>query len=91
MKLYISTCGDCTAIYDETLDLRELGRSHIRRASHVEPTPDGQWTADLAPLAGPLFGPFHSRSQALDAEVTWLNESLLKQHGGVANGCTSKT
>jgi len=86
MKLYISPCGDCAAIYDETLDLRSLGRPEISRASHVEPTTDGHWTADLSPVtghSGPLLGPFKTRSQALAAEVAWLDEYFQLQHGGV--------
>lgn len=83
MKLYISASGDCTAIYDESLDLHALGRPEISRASHVEPTADGQWTADLSPVHGPLLGPFTTRSQALAAEVAWLDECLLNQHGEI--------
>ena len=83
MKLYISASGECTAIYDESLDLHTIGRLEISRASHVEPTADGQWTADLSPVHGPLLGPFATRSQALAAEVAWLDESLLNQHGEI--------
>ena len=83
MKLYISASGDCTAIYDESLDLHALGRPEISRASHVEPTADGQWTADLSPVHGPLLGPFTTRSQALAAEVAWLDACLLNQHGEI--------
>ena len=88
MKLYISTSGVCSAIYDESLDLRTLGRPEISRASHVEPTADGQWTADLSPIAGPLLGPFATRSQALAAEVAWLDEWFINQHGENRNECT---
>ena len=83
MKLYISASGDCTAIYDESLDLHALGRPDISRASHVEPTADGQWSADLSPVHGPLLGPFTTRSQALAAEVAWLDACLLNQHGEI--------
>jgi hypothetical protein len=83
MKLYISTSGDCSAIYDESLDLRTLGRPEISRASHVEPTADGQWTADLSPVAGPILGPFDTRGQALSAEVAWLDVWFSNQHGEV--------
>jgi hypothetical protein len=76
MKLYISPDGDCQAIYDETLPLRSLGQTQIRRASHVESTPDGHWTADLSPVGGPCLGPFPVRSQALAAELAWLAEWL---------------
>lgn len=81
MKLYISPGGNCSAIYDESLDLHTLGRPEIRGASHVEPTADGQWTADLSPVQGPLLGPFATRSQALAAEVAWLDAWLDNQHG----------
>ncbi len=88
MKLYISPDGACSAIYDESLDLRGLGQVEISRASHVEPTADGQWTADLSPVAGPLLGPFPNRSQALSAEVAWLEEWFVYQHGEPCNECT---
>ena len=81
MKLYISPGGDCSAIYDESLDMHTLGRPEISRASHVEPTADGQWTADLSPVHGPLLGPFPTRSQALAAEVAWLDAWFTSLHG----------
>ena len=83
MKLYISPSGVCSAIYDESLSLHSLGRPEISRASHVEPTADGQWTADLSPVAGPLLGPFPTRRQALEAEVAWLDVWILNQHGEI--------
>ncbi len=60
-------------VYDELVDLRLLGQTEIRRASHVEPTTDGRWVQTLRPLAGPQLGPFSTRSQALSAEVAWLH------------------
>lgn len=81
MELYISPDGTCQSVYDETIDLRLLGPAEIRRASHVEPTPDGQWTADMRPLAGPILGPFSTRSQALAAEVAWLHICFEALHG----------
>ena len=60
---------------DETAEIaREVGALTIRRASHVEPTSDGQWTADMAPVGGPVLGPFKARVEALASEVAWLNE-----------------
>jgi hypothetical protein len=82
MKLYIAPNGECQGIYDETLELRSLGRSQISRASHVEPTQDGHWTADLAPVGGPMLGPFPSRSQALSAEIVWLSKWIRNRHDG---------
>lgn len=77
MDLIIRCDGRVSCIYSETLELSELGRVSIRRASHVEPTDDGQWTADLAPVGGPLLGPFSARSSALAAEVEWLQANLV--------------
>ncbi|MCI0640167.1 MAG: hypothetical protein L0Y70_13925 [Gemmataceae bacterium] len=52
-------------------------RSNVERASHVEPDPVGHWWADLAPVGGPLLGPFDRRSEALQAESTWLETNWL--------------
>jgi hypothetical protein len=79
MELLINAQGKIRAIYGETIDLRTLGRISIQRASHVEPTPDGDWISDLGPVAGPCLGPFASRSEALAAELTWLGEYWLSR------------
>ncbi len=34
--------------------------------------PVGFWYADLAPVGGPVLGPFLKRSTALEAELDWL-------------------
>lgn len=69
----ITPAGDVRFIWDDQLQpLLELGEPEVRRASHVEPTDDGQWTADLSPVGGPVLGPFRFRQQALAAEVDWL-------------------
>ena len=49
-----------------------FGDLAIRRASHVEPDAAGRWWADLAPVGGPRLGPFDRRSEALAAELRWL-------------------
>jgi hypothetical protein len=72
MELVITPAGQVRAIYGEAIDLAALGRPAIRRASHVEPTPDGRWSADLSPVHGPVLGPFAHRSAALAAEHAWL-------------------
>ena len=77
MDLLVGPSGVIRCIYTETLDLQRLGRLLIERASHVEPTADGQWTADLTPVDGPLLGPLPSRSAALDAEHAWLLANWL--------------
>jgi hypothetical protein len=77
MDLLIEASGTVRCVFGEEIDLGQLGRLSIRRGSHVEPTPDGQWTANLAPVNGPLLGPFPTRTAALDAEVRWLQEHWL--------------
>ena len=77
MQLVITPSGSVRCIYAEQLDLHRLGRLHIERGSHVEPTGDGQWTADLSPVDGPILGPFPCRSDALAAESRWLEEHWL--------------
>jgi hypothetical protein len=77
MELIVSPQGQVHCLYDESLDLSVLGPLSIRRASYVEPTPDGQWTADLSPLGGPVLGPFPLRSAALAAEEGWITRNWL--------------
>lgn len=77
MELVVDFTGAVRCVYDETLDLEQLGRLMIERGSHVEPTPDGQWTADLSPVGGPELGPFARRSDALAAERHWLETHWL--------------
>jgi hypothetical protein len=77
MQLIIAADGSVRCIYGEQIDLATLGRIAITRASHVEPDERGGWLADLAPVAGPVLGPFPSRSQALAAEMAWLEANWL--------------
>ena len=77
MQLIIKPGGAIETIYDELIDLCSLGRLQIARASHVEPAFTGSWFADLGPVNGPVLGPFHRRSEALDAERAWLETHWL--------------
>lgn len=77
MQLLIQAGGAVRCLYDETIELSSLGQLTITRGSHVEPTDDGRWQADLAPVAGPTLGPFARRSEALDAERDWLQRHWL--------------
>ncbi len=79
MELVINSSGDIRCVYGEEVNLSELGRLSIQRGSHVEPNADGQWTADMSPVQGPQLGPFDCRTQALEAEVAWLNQYWLPQ------------
>jgi hypothetical protein len=72
MELLVGADGVARCIYDEALDLREIGKLQITRASHVEPDAEGYWWADMGPVEGPVLGPFRSRSEALEAERGWL-------------------
>ncbi len=77
MNLVISSNGQVRGIYDEAIALDALGTPRITRASHVEPDDEGRWLADMAPVGGPVLGPYERRSDALDAEVTWLDANWL--------------
>lgn len=77
--VYVKPDGTIQFIYDDELTfLHELGDANISRASHVEPTPDGKWTANMGPSGGPILGPFELRKEALDAEVEWLEGHLSR-------------
>ena len=79
MELVVRPNGSVTTLYGEELELSTLGRLSIRRASRVEPDASGRWHADLSPVGGPRLGPFAKRSEALDAEVNWLEAHHLPQ------------
>ena len=72
MELVAAPNGTLRCIYGEEIDLHALGKLQIERASHVEPTADGRWTADLSPVGGPVLGPFALRTSALTVEQEWL-------------------
>jgi hypothetical protein len=78
MELVVSPSGRVRCRYAEAIDLNELGKLVIRRASHVEPDQDGRWWADLAPVGGPRLGPFGFRSEALRAEAGWIDNNLFE-------------
>ncbi len=77
MELLIESSGHVRCVYGEDIDLGQLGQLSIRRGSQVEPTADGQWTADLSPVNGPVLGPFTLRTEALLAEMAWLQANWL--------------
>jgi len=76
-SLSVSPAGQSRCLYTEAIDLTTLGVLMIARASHVEPLPDGRWVADLGPVSGPILGPFPRQSDALAAEVAWLEANRL--------------
>ena len=71
----VVTNGTVNFVYDDELvELTEAGETTTRRVSHVEPAAGGGWTADMAPVDGPVLGPFPLRATALKAERDWLTE-----------------
>jgi hypothetical protein len=77
MHLIVAPGGHVRAVYSEEIDLKALGRPEVTRASHVKPDGHGGWTADLSPVGGPALEPFALRSEALAAEVAWLEAHWL--------------
>ncbi len=77
MELVIDAGGNVRCVYDEAIDLSAFGPLTIHRASHVEPDAQGRWWADLSPVNGPVLGPFHRRTDALEAEKAWLETHWL--------------
>ncbi len=78
MQIIIDTHGNARCIYTEDINLTTIGSPTITRASHVEPDQQGRWLADLGPVGGPVLGPFEKRSDALIAEVAWLENHWLR-------------
>lgn len=75
MTITIDPAGRVRFLWSDDLQpLLALGTPSIRRVSHVEPTADGRWTADLSPVGGPVLGPFALRLEALQAEAEWLGD-----------------
>ncbi len=72
MQLVIEPDGSMRCLYTEEIELAALGKTTISRGSNVEPDESGAWWADLTPVAGPKLGPYGQRSEALAAEVEWL-------------------
>jgi hypothetical protein len=77
MRLVIDAQATVRGLYDEAFDLSPLGELSIRRASHVEPDAAGRWWADLSPSGGPKLGPFARRSEAIAAEMAWIEAHAL--------------
>lgn len=78
LTLLVSSSGEIFSVYHDQIQWRDFGPCAIRRASYVEPTAAGEWLADLAPVGGPLLGPFPTRRAALSAEQEWLLEHLAQ-------------
>ena len=78
MILTVTPTGTLKCLYTEALDLDQLGSPSITpHISHVDPDENGQWWADLEPVDGPVLGPFAKKSDAIRAEVEWIEEHVL--------------
>lgn len=76
--LVVRPDGTVEFIYDDALaPVLEAGDFSVRRASHVEPTQDGRWQADMVPVGGPVLPPTGTRRSALAMEVQWLEAHVL--------------
>jgi len=75
--------GDVLALYDDNLPA--LGKQIINRASHVEPSPDGNgWNVTLSnhaangPWKGQVIGRnIRTRREALDLEVKFIQDIIM--------------
>jgi hypothetical protein len=75
-RLLVGVDGSVRAVWDDDMAwLRDESRCEVRRASHVEPTAEAEWTADMGPSGGGVLGPFPLRRDALAAERKWLEEN----------------
>ncbi len=85
LKLVIKD-GKIRSIYDDALAaMFPHAEVSIVRASHVEPYTVGPkldrltgWSADLSPVGGPLLANFKTRQEALDAEVRYINQHVIR-------------
>ena len=80
IKLVVKNGGEITGIYDDELVglMVDAGSVKTTRASHVEPASNGGWYADMSPVGGPMLRGFITRQQALDAEVLYLNQHIIR-------------
>lgn len=88
--IHVRPGGEVRTVHDDNYDFAAAhGQSVPRRASHVEPVPDGpragQWFVDFTPLGTEfqycLWPTFVRRDHALAAEVKHLQESWLTTRG----------
>ncbi len=77
MELIVSRDGTIQFIYVDDLAGLFVG-PRTRRVSNVEPTDDGEWTANMGPVGGKVLGPFILRQDALDAEMDWLAGEMIQ-------------
>jgi hypothetical protein len=75
--VFVYIDGSVGHLHDSRLTLTQLGPTHIRRASHVEPAPDSRsWHVTL-PESQTLIAAAKSRDEALQREVYLLTHEVL--------------
>lgn len=80
MLIAILPSGEVQMIYSDSMrELLNEGQGSIQRASHVEPTIDNRWEADMSPIGGEVLSGFETRESALKAEVEYIEENLLRK------------
>jgi hypothetical protein len=81
MELIISCNedGSVQSLYNDSMELQEIGNINIKRASFVEPE-GNLWYADLKPINGPKLGPFKKRTDALNEEHNYINNLLQQEN-----------
>lgn len=80
MKIKINTDGTINLLYTEDICVEDIGKvDSIKRLFHVEPTQDNKWTAtvNIGSSECVTLGPFDKRSEALGAEVVWIEDNIL--------------
>ena len=81
--LKIDSDGNIQCMYADSL--HALGKvKDVARASHVEPNPNGGWDVTLTDdprnckFIGHFIGNFPTRKEALEAEVSFINNNILE-------------
>lgn len=69
--------GSLLFIYEDEHPCLDLGRALTQRASHVEPTEDGMWQADMGPIGGPKLNKTVAREASLLSEMIWIRTKVL--------------
>lgn len=70
--------GRMIFLYQEKVNLEQEGVvESVVRASDVEPDERGEWWVTIRNRERTTLGPFRKRSQALNAEVAWLEKNCF--------------
>lgn len=76
MRISISN-GEVKFLYNEIINLDELGDKTIQRASFVEPNKDN-WSVDFSPIGENVkVDGFKTRSEAINYEINYIENNIL--------------